>query len=53
MLDGDALARVLVLLQLEDVLVEVELQLLVTEVDAQLLEGVDDEGFETEDVQHT
>ena len=46
----DALAPVLVLLHLEDVLVEVALDGLVGEVDEELLEAVDIEDFESIDV---
>lgn len=47
----DFLLRVLLLLELEDVLVEVELQVLVRVVDTQLLETVLRESFEAEDVE--
>lgn len=45
------LLRVLLLLELEDVLVKIELQVLVRVVDAQLLETVLRESFEAEDVE--
>mmetsp|Transcript_17655 Transcript_17655/g.32892 ORF Transcript_17655/g.32892 Transcript_17655/m.32892 type:complete len:329 (-) Transcript_17655:958-1944(-) len=51
--DDDALLRVHLLLQTENVLVEVELEFFVTVVDAHLLEAVGEEALETEDIENS